>query len=29
MDQTDGTDDFLVFLKTYEQAICDVDPCTF
>lgn len=24
-----GTDDFLVFLKTYEEAKCSVDPCTF
>ena len=29
MEEVEGTDDFIVFLKTYEEAKCDVNPCTF
>lgn len=28
-DSQDSTDDLIVFLKTYEEAKCDVKPCTF
>jgi len=24
-----GGDNFVVFLRTYEEAVCQVDPCTF
>jgi hypothetical protein len=27
--ETVGTDDFIVLLKTYEEAVCQVNPCTF
>ena len=28
MEDTAGTDDFMVFLKTYEQAKCELSPNT-
>ena len=29
MEEQEGTDDFIVFLKTYEEAVCEVKPCQF
>lgn len=29
MEETAGTDDFMVFLKTFEQAKCEVTHCNF
>ena len=29
MQETVGTDDFIVLLKTYEEAVCQVNPCTY
>lgn len=29
MDQVDQEQDLVVFLKTYEEAVCEIDPCKF